>query len=161
MQNETNRVLYQVAEPWNFESEGSPLPLVKDLAKVMIEQGGIGLAAPQIGWSKRVFVMGNPDKLIACINPTFYSVDGGGLELGLEGCLSFPHLWLRVKRHLNINAQYYDVEGNIVEVPYTGIMSRVYQHEYEHLEGICFTSKVSKFALEQATRRQKKAQRKG
>jgi peptide deformylase len=161
LQNETNSVLYIKASPWDFAADGSPLELVKDLTKVMFEKGGIGLAAPQIGVSKRVFIMGNPQKLIACINPSFTLVDGGPMQLGEEGCLSFPDLWLRVKRHVNIQAEYMDVEGNKVEVPYTGIMSRIFQHEFEHLEGICFTSKVSKLALDQAKRKQKKAQRRG
>jgi peptide deformylase len=155
-----NNILYSPSSPWDFEKEGSPLELLKDMTRVMFEKGGVGLSAPQIGVSRRVFIMGNPDKLIACINPIFYSVDGGELVLGLEGCLSFPNLWLHVKRHLNINAQYKDVDGNQVDVPYTGIMARIYQHECEHLDGICFTSKVSKFALDQAKRKQKKASRK-
>ena len=70
---EDNEVLREVAEPWDWEKDGDPSELVKAMAKLMVLHNGIGLAAPQCGISKRIFVMGNSDHLVACINPEIIS----------------------------------------------------------------------------------------
>lgn len=155
--NSTNEILYSVAPAWDFDVDGQPLELVKNMTRVMFEHRGVGLAAPQIGESKRVFIMGNEDLLIACVNPILLS--GTGEVLEMEGCLSFPNLWLRVKRSENISVQYYDIEGKLISTDFTGLMSRVFQHEREHLDGICFTSKVSRLSLDLAKKRQLKSRK--
>lgn len=155
--NETDDVLSKVAEPYDFANwiiEPNLEELVKVMSKVMFTKGGIGLAAPQVGISKRLFIMGNEDKLIACVNPEI--VSGVGEVQDLEGCLSFPGLWLHVKRYEKIVARYQNIKGEVKEEEFDGLMARVYQHELDHLNGICFVKHVGKLSLQLAEKRRKK-----
>jgi peptide deformylase len=151
---ENDPILRKVADPWDFTVDGDPTVLCKNLARCMIENNGIGLAAPQCGVSKRIFVMGNETKLYACINPEI--LNGDDLVMGTEGCLSFPELWLKVKRHDVINVRYQTPLGDTVETTFTGLVARVFQHEKDHLDGICYDTKVAKLSLEMAMNRRKK-----
>jgi peptide deformylase len=151
---ENDEVLRKVAEPWDFEKDGDPTELVRDMTRIMIESNGIGLAAPQVGISKRIFVMGNQDKLFACINPEI--VEGSGQVMDQEGCLSFPDLWLNVKRHETIKVKYYNAMNGLIETEFSGLMARVFQHEFDHLDGVCFDTRVGKLSLDLAKNRRKK-----
>ena len=95
--------------------------------------------------------------MIACINP---SIDEllGEKEIYLEGCLSFPELWLHVKRHPEVIASYQTVDGELVEKKHMkGLEARVFLHEYDHLLGITFDERVqSKLSLELAKKRRAK-----
>lgn len=155
---ETDETLRQVASKWDFTVDGDPNELIKKMIKVMMENNGIGLAAPQVGISKRIFVMGNQDKIFACINPEV--IEASGNDMDLEGCLSFPDLWLRVRRADKINVKYYNTLGNEVNTEMTGLMARVFQHERDHLDGICYDTRVGKLSLELAKGRRKKRLRK-
>ena len=156
--NESDSVLRQVAEPWDFTVDGNATNLIKNLAKTMIENNGIGLAAPQIGLLKRVFVMGNEQKLYACINPEI--IEGENEYMDTEGCLSFPNLWLKVKRHEKIKVRYYNALGEEIITELSGLIARVFQHERDHLDGVCFDTRVGKLSLEMAKNRRKKKSRK-
>jgi len=151
---EDNEVLREVAEPWDWEKDGDPSELVKEMSKLMFLHNGIGLAAPQCGISKAIFVMGNPDHLVVCINPEIIS--GAGSIRDQEGCLSFPDLWLYVERYETIHVRYYDIVGETIEQELTGLHARVYQHELEHLYGVCFDTKVGKVAIDRAKEKRKK-----
>jgi peptide deformylase len=111
-----------------------------------------------VGLSKRIFVMGNKDKLYACINPEIIEADGNIMDQ--EGCLSFPELWLRVRRADTIKVKYQNALGGIIETEFSGLISRVYQHESDHLNGVCFDTRVGKLSLEMAKNRRKKRSRK-
>lgn len=154
---ENDPILRNVSELWDFEKDGDPTNLVKAMTKVMFENNGIGLAAPQCGILKRVLIMGTPEHLLACINPEIVSVDGE--EKGLEGCLSFPNLWLNVKRPANINVRYQTVMGETLEQTFIGLRARVYQHELDHLNGICFDTKVGPVALDLAKEKRRRKSR--
>lgn len=154
---ENDIVLRQVATSWNFDVDGDPTDLIKQMSKVMIENNGIGLAAPQVGVSKRIFVMGNEAKLYACINPEV--IEGNGQVMDKEGCLSFPDLWLSVKRHETIKVKYFNVLGEEIVTEFSGLIARVFQHERDHLDGICFDTRVGKLSLELAKNRRKKRSR--
>lgn len=151
---EDSEILREVAEAWDWEKDGDPSELVKAMAKLMVLHNGIGLAAPQCGISKRIFVMGNPDHLVACINPEIIS--GTERVRDQEGCLSFPDLWMYVERYKDISVKYYNVAGEKVEQELTGLMARVFQHESDHLWGTCFDTKVGKLALDRAKEKRKK-----
>jgi peptide deformylase len=155
---ENNLLLRQVCEPWDFTTDGDPAELIKQMTKVMFENNGIGLAAPQCGIMKRLFIMGNQQKLFACINPEI--LEGEGSIMDQEGCLSFPDLWLKVKRNDKIKVRYYNAQGEEVIKEFTGIISRVFQHERDHLDGICFDTRTAKLGLEMAKNRRKKRQKK-
>jgi peptide deformylase len=151
---EDSEVLREVADYWDWETDGDPSELVKAMSKLMVLHGGIGLAAPQCGISKRIFVMGNSDHLVACINPEIIS--GTERIRDLEGCLSFPDLWMYVERYKVIKVKYYNVAGEKVEQKLTELMARVFQHELQHLDGICFDTVVGKLALDRAKEKRKK-----
>ena len=94
-------------------------------------------------------------KIYACFNPkiTYYGEQEVFMD---EGCLSYPGLWLKVKRPYNIFVNYENVEGKLIEEPMKDMESRIFQHEMDHMEGKDFTSHVSKLRMDMAKKRQKK-----
>lgn len=116
--------------------------LVDDMVETMHAYDGIGLAAPQIGIMKRVFVMNviPEEGNIAIINPEFISKEGD--QVALEGCLSLPHMYGKVKRFTDVVIRYQDVQGDFQEMSANDLKARCIQHEYDHLEGIMFTEKL-------------------
>jgi|688.fasta_scaffold16299_5 peptide deformylase len=152
---ENDAKLLEISEDWNFRLDGDPSELVKEMAKVMFVQGGIGLAAPQCGVLKRIFIMGNPEELVACINPKVVELSEDR-EVSQEGCLSFPNLWLNVKRPGKVKVTYQTVTGEEVEAELDGLHARVFLHEFDHLMGITFDQRVANLSLQMAKDRRKK-----
>ncbi|OBZ16796.1 MULTISPECIES: peptide deformylase [Bacillales] len=115
------------------------LKLVNDMAETMYDAEGVGLAAPQIGISKRVIVVdvGDENGLIAMVNPVI--VEQEGEQLGPEGCLSIPNLNGDVLRADRIVVTGQDVNGESFTVEAQGYFARAFQHEVDHLNGILFT----------------------
>ena len=132
---------------------------IKDnLIETMQHYEGIGLSANQIGVMERVFVMYNhveTKQIIACFNPKIIK-EGEEKVLIDEGCLSFPGLWVKVNRPETIEVEYEDEKGEKVQRELYGLQSRIFQHEYDHMEGSNFTEKVSKLKLDMAIKKQKK-----
>ena len=157
--SENNPQLTEVSEEWNFRIDGSPEELVRAMSKFMTDNGGVGLAAPQLGIKKRIFIMGNFTKLVACINPKIVSLseDRGS---DLEGCLSFPDLFMKVKRPTSAVVQYYTVSGELVERELTGLECRVFLHEYDHLIGVTFNQRVGNLSFKMAKDKRKKEAKK-
>lgn len=151
---ENDPILREVADRWDFTVDGDANDLIRIMAKTMMENNGIGLSGPQVGINKRIFVMGNESKMYACINPEV--VEATGNEMDIEGCLSFPDLWLRVRRAESIKVRYYNAVGELIETEFSGLIARVFQHERDHLDGICYDDRVGKLSLELATKRRKK-----
>ena len=151
---EGDPALRQETTMWDFTTDGDPTELVKNMAKVMFQNDGIGLAAPQVGVLKKLFIMGNSDKLFVCINPQI--IEGEGTEKDIEGCLSFPKLWLKVNRFKTIHVKYQVISGETVEESLSGIMARVFQHEFDHLSGVCFDTKVGPVALDLAKEKRRR-----
>jgi len=136
--------------------------LTENLVETMREYKGIGLSANQCGVMERVFVMYSDvkeRKIIACYNPQIleYLEDTVVMD---EGCLTYPGLWLKVKRSAGIKVQFEDETGTKQEYQMFGLESRIFQHEMDHMEGTDFTQKVSKLRLDMGLRRQKKMQKK-
>ncbi|MEJ2636068.1 MAG: peptide deformylase [Calditrichia bacterium] len=118
---------------------------VSDLIETMKLNDGIGLAAPQVNVSKRLFVVDkeliNEDwQAQAYINPEILSREGS--ERIEEGCLSIPGVRAEVDRPAKIRARYQLLNGKTVEEEMDGVLARVFQHEYDHLEGILFVDKL-------------------
>jgi peptide deformylase len=107
-----------------------------------------GLAAPQVGFLHRVFVM-NIDRPVTCFNPEIVAVSPE-FERGDEGCLSFPDLWLKIKRPLWVDAKFHDASGNLVYERFDNLAARCYLHETDHLDGVRFTDLASPLALKMA-----------
>lgn len=105
------------------------------LTKFMQEKRAIGLAANQVGYKKRVFVMNTDSKIRHCFNPEILNKSEYIAE-SIEGCLSYPKDWIKVARPEEIHVKYYDYQGNFVEEKLTGISARCFQHELDHLNGI-------------------------
>ena len=118
--------------------------LTENLAKTMRQENGIGLSANQCGVMERVFIMYSDlkeRKIIACFNPRIIEEP---VEQSLmdEGCLTYPGLWLKVKRPIWIRATWEDTKGTKGEYQLLGLEARIFQHEYDHMEGIDFTERV-------------------
>jgi peptide deformylase len=152
--------LTEVSTPWNFETDGDAVQLEQQMIDFMKANHGIGLAANQIGILKRVFVMGSENiegfpKPFAVFNPVIKEASKE-LILDQEGCLSYPDLFLKVKRPEWIVAEYQDSQGNVNEIKIDGYLSKCFQHEYDHLNGICFVDRVSRMKLQLAMQKLRK-----
>ena len=152
---ENHPQLLEVSEEWNFRIDGNPEELVRAMSKFMSDNGGVGLAAPQLGIKKRIFIMGNFTKLVVCVNPKIVSLSDER-ENDLEGCLSFPDLFMKVKRPASAVVQYYTASGELVERELTGLESRVFLHEYDHLIGVTFNQRVGDLSFKMAKDKRKK-----
>ena len=129
--------------------------LKDNLIETMKEYHGIGLSANQCGVMARVFVMYsdiNKREIISCFNPKIISFSEEIVTMD-EGCLTYPGLWLKVKRPESICCTFEDETGELNEVEMFGLESRVFQHEMDHMEGKNFISKVSKLRLDMAKKR--------
>lgn len=119
--------------------------LSADMASVMYQDDGIGLAAPQVSQSLRLLVIGNEEKkgYKVYVNPeiTFYSKNAGISE---EGCLSLPQIFGLVRRPKKIHIKYQDLGGNIHKEKLAGLEAIILQHEFDHLEGILFIDRAEK-----------------
>jgi peptide deformylase len=152
-------ILKQKCELFDFATpQYDPEKLVEDLKESMIQHRGIGLSACQVGIPLRVFAVGDPndpDNIVVMFNPRIvdFSEDVVLME---EGCLSFPGMFIKVKRSNSIRLRYYNMSGEIITQSYDGIPARAIQHEYDHMEGIAFHSRASSFHLDQAKRQKKK-----
>ena len=128
--------------------------------KSMVKYGGIGLSANQVGLPFRMFVMGghpqiDDGKVRNCFNPIIKDLSEETV-LMKEGCLSFPFLFLSIKRPQWVNVQYTDENGETVDEYLHGMSARIFQHENEHMNGYVFTDLVGKLKLDRAKKAQSK-----
>ncbi|ALC81012.1 MULTISPECIES: peptide deformylase [Bacillus] len=119
--------------------------LLSDMYETMVENDGVGLAAPQIGLSKKIAVVdiGEESGKIELVNPVI--IEAKGEQTGPEGCLSFPGLYGEVTRPDYVKVQALNRHGKPFEIEASGFLSRAIQHEIDHLEGVLFTSKVNRY----------------
>ncbi len=132
--------------------------------ETMYKAQGVGLAAPQVGVSKRLFVMDVPTEngesnKTAIINPEILVQEGE--QIGDEGCLSFPGIYTKVKREARAVVRYQDVFGNRQELDGTNLTARCILHETDHCDGIVFLDRMSLLKREMAKRKIKKLQKTG
>jgi len=130
----------------------------------MEKAGGVGLAAPQVGISKRFFVMDVPDdeggrQRHAIVNPTVLRVEGE--QVGDEGCLSFPGLYQKVKRDMRVIVSGQDETGTDIELDLNGLAARCVLHETDHCDGIVFLDRMTPLKRELAKRKIKRLQSAG
>lgn len=152
--------LTEISTDWNFSQDGDSEKLSDDMIKFMLENHGIGLAANQIGITKRVFVMGSENipnfpKPFALFNPKIVE-HSKETVLDQEGCLSYPGLYLTVTRPNWIVAEYQDYRGNTHDIKIDGYLAKCFQHELDHLNGICFVDRVSQLKLQLAMKKLRK-----
>lgn len=154
--DEFDPVLKEPTEFFNFDNPVvEPKYLALSLLETMKSRHGIGLAAPQIGLSTRVFVLGAEDGVgYSFFNPVVIETKG---EVKMdEGCLSYPGLYLSIKRAAQVTVSYFDFTNTPHEKTFTGLTARVLLHELDHLDGTCFTTLVSPIKLNRAKEKVKK-----
>jgi peptide deformylase len=148
--------LTQVSSDWDFSVDQNAEDLEKQMIDFMLDNNGIGLAANQIGFTKNVFVIGSKNisgyEPMAVFNPKILEVSKD-TELFKEGCLSYPDLWLTIKRPKAIIAEFQNSKGDIVTAEMDGLIARCFQHEFDHLKGICFVDRVSQMKLQLAIKK--------
>ena len=155
----TDPALRKVPEIFDFETGNA-----KELADTLWEESrrlrGLGLSANQVGIDSKVFVMGSDDTNRKNVfNPTVISVSKE-TELAREGCLSYPGLWLSVKRPKEVTLSYQTVTGEYVVVTFVCLPARIAQHEFDHMEGLNFSDHVSQLKLDMALKSLNKRARK-
>lgn len=128
-------VLAQVAEPVE-EITDDIRKLADKMIDIMVEQKGVGLAGPQAGVNLRIFVVscdGTRENAKVYINPELKV--SGGLETNEEGCLSLPGIFVKIKRYKKCIITATDLDGNRFTEEGEGLLTRAFQHEFDHLEG--------------------------
>jgi peptide deformylase len=144
-------VLRQIAEPISDVLAPATQNIINALQTTLAGTQGVGLAAPQIGISQRVVIVASRPTtrypyapLMAptmMINPDYEALSDDK-EKGWEGCLSVPSIRALVPRYTNILVHYTNIQGETVDLPLEGFTARVFQHEYDHLDGLVFLDRV-------------------
>lgn len=136
-----NPILKKVAEPVTSFDKKLKF-LVNDMKKSLYAANGVGLAAPQIAVSKRIFVADDGESgFEAYINPQWIP-DGAEKNIDVEGCLSVPELYGEVERFANVIVHYQDIHGKKKMRKASGLLARCIQHETDHLNGVLFIEKA-------------------
>ena len=136
-------------------SDISRKEIAESLVETMKHFGGIGLSANQVGLPYRVFVMGDNEHYINCFNPKIV-VESENVITIEEGCLTYPGLFVKVRRPDWIEVEFEDENGEKHSDTFEGLMCRVFQHEMDHMNGIDFTSRAKRMDLNIAKRKMKR-----
>lgn len=146
-----NELVHSPASKFDFENVDASM-LTNIMFDRMSEMGGVALSGPQVGLDMAMFVMGINDAKVEVFNPkiTAYSTEE---ELMNEGSLTYPGVLVIVKRPSSINVEYYNKAGELQQNEFHGLTARIFQHAYDHLQGITIKEKVSKLKWDMATKR--------
>ncbi|MBV6624746.1 MAG: peptide deformylase [Rivularia sp. (in: Bacteria)] len=146
-----NPILRQKAESVANIQEQSIQKLIDDLLITVMDANGVGIAAPQVAQSYRVFIVASRPNLrypnaplmepTAMINPRIIDCSDEMVK-GWEGCLSIPGIRGLVPRYRSIKVEYTDRYGNLIHQELTEFVARIFQHEYDHFEGLVFLDRV-------------------
>lgn len=154
-----NQILRKQIPEFDFNNPSTdPVELEKQLIELMLAYDGIGLAANQIGIEARVFVIGhrdNPEGAQAFFNPMVVATVDELDDLE-EGCLSFPGIYVNIKRPKKILARWQNSKGEWQESEFDGYNCKCFLHELDHLEGIVFQDRVSTLKWALAVKKTKK-----
>jgi peptide deformylase len=134
--------LKKVSEPVR-EFTAALKELAARMLELMREYKGVGLAAPQVGQNIRMFVMnptGEPNDNRVYVNPVLSEPDGE--DAAEEGCLSLPNVNAQISRHKSMHIQAQDLDGKPIEETQSGYIARIWQHEFDHLNGILITDRM-------------------
>jgi peptide deformylase len=158
-----NPILDERMPEFDFDNPlTDPIQLEKDMIEIMLQRGGIGLAANQVGIKTRMFVMGHPkyrEHAQAFFNPVIAGVTDDTLEEE-EGCLSFPNIYVKIKRPRGVLVRFQNSKGETQEAEFFGTECRCFLHEFDHLEGITYKDRLSQLkwalAVKKSTKRKYK-----
>ena len=129
----------------NFDSKLHSL--LDDMRETLIDSGGVGLAAPQVGILRRVVLVDNGETILELVNPTLVETDGE--QIGAEGCLSVPGKYGLVKRPYYAKVRAQDRFGNWFEAEGEELTARCFCHELDHLDGILYTQVMERLLTEE------------
>ena len=121
--------------------------LLKDMEDTLVDSGGVGLAAPQVGILRRVVLVDTGEEILELINPTLVETDGE--QEGPEGCLSVPGRYGLVKRPYIAKVRAQDRFGDWYEAEGEELIARCFCHELDHLDGIVYTQVMERFLTEE------------
>ena len=141
--------LHKVCRPVT-EFDSKLHKLLDDMRETLIDSGGVGLAAPQVGILRRVFLVDvglDGNEIIEFINPEILETDGD--QVGPEGCLSVPGKYGLVKRPYWVKVKAQDRDGNWFEAEGEELIGRCFCHENDHLDGIVYTEVMDRFLTEE------------
>lgn len=156
-----NPILDEKLHDYDFNNPMvSPYELEESMVTTMITENGRGLSANQVGYRARVIVLKTEllqgvNTPFALFNPVLLASDPELIQ-GYEGCLSFPNLFLPIKRSKNVVVQFLDRDEKEHILELNKIDARCFLHELDHLNGICFTKNISKLKMDIAKKRQRK-----
>jgi peptide deformylase len=140
-------ILGRRAEPVE-EINDNVRQLVDKMTDIMLKNKGVGLAAPQVGVSLRLFIIsidGSRENVRAYVNPTVTPV--GELDAVDEGCLSVPGIYTKIRRYKKCEVTATDLDGNEFTDRAEGLYARALQHEYDHIEGITIVNRMGQPAM--------------
>ena len=119
------------------------LNLIRDMAETMYTDSGVGLAAPQVGISKRIIIIDEEKEgLMVLVNPEIIKSEGEIIDE--EGCLSSPGIYSDVKRSSKVTVKALNENGDKIEITKEGLIARALQHEIDHLNGVLFIDKIGR-----------------
>ena len=121
--------------------------LLDDMRDTLLDSGGVGLAAPQVGIVRRVVLVDTGDEILELVNPTL--VETSGEQIGAEGCLSVPNKYGLVKRPYYAKVRAQDRFGNWYEAEGEELTARCFCHELDHLDGIIYTELMERYLTEE------------
>ena len=155
-----HEALMQVSTKWesndSIQGYSDIEKFEQEYIKLMMDEKGMGLAANQIGITKRFFAIGHEsfdtfEKHAIIWNPQVIKISEDKV-IDLEGCLSFKGIWLKVERPKTVEVQYETTQGKTEFAKLDGMESKCFQHELDHLDGITFNKRVSKLRWDMANK---------
>jgi len=136
-----------------------PVKVKDKMTDIMLKYNGIGLSANQVGLDHQLFVMGDKkENTIICINPQVLQHTKETV-VDVEGCLSFPNIYVKVSRPKEILVEFYDHELKKQQVKIDGYSAKCFLHEWDHLQGVTFKDRVSKLKWDMAKKKATKLEK--
>jgi len=152
---ETASILREKLLKFDFKNPSEdPIKIAHILAQSCIKENGLGLAANQIGLPVRACII-KAEEMLCMFNPEIVDASFDKQSYKLEGCLSFPKLFIKIKRPDIIKVRFTLPNGNTETRKFVGLTSKIIQHEIDHLNGILFTDRATYYHLEQALNKRK------
>lgn len=152
-------ILHKPPEEFDFNGDIDPVMFSNVMHERMVELGGIGLSANQVGLNQRMFVLGAGDVKMTVFNPEVLEVSDDKVSLD-EGCLTYPGLYLKVSRPASCKVRYKNIKNETVEEVLHGLTARIFLHEYDHMIGCTFRGRVSQMKWDLANKRKLNKNRK-
>lgn len=152
-------ILTAECKPFDFINPPfDPIEFSKDLVKLMYDSNGIGLAANQVGVDYRIFAMRSHPENFVCFNPKIVWYSDATVDLE-EGCLTYPGLLVNIVRPQHIRVRFNIPNGDTLTKQFTGMTARIFQHEFDHLNGIIFYNRANRYHRDRALKKWKNGEK--